>query len=446
MSVQSSVRSPSREKSGIKYRASTLWCPECSVSAESKANLITHLKRRHGMSRIDARERIESEFDLLQVNPSDALGTVEGVGGDPRTLTNELPALPLPGHGDRLEDCGDDVPHFCTGCGEVHSVGRTCRRKGCPRCAPAWVVDRATRAGAKLEATRRYLTASRGQSPRFHHLVFSVPEDFAVARDDPLEAGYEIVKGFLDQMGVDGGVIIYHPWRGEEDDDRGFWKEILFEGNEWAETVEELEYSPHFHVIAVGRFVPGQQYTKKLYEKTGWTYKRITKADSNVSLYDEYDLSRALTYSLSHAGVGGSDAYRYFGRVANFSAEEHIEDEINAAVRSVAPETLGLSYRSTSCTREVGEEEETATAAPGTAPENPEPEYADDDGDGDGDGSRRCGGRLSHIREAPVYLRDEEWRETVANVEAVETAYLRWRERPSAGGGSAPDGAPGGSD
>lgn len=395
LSVDSSVRSSSRNKSGIQYR---------------------------------------SGEDVLQADPADALRTVRGVGGDPRTLTEELPALTLPGHGEQYDDCGDDLPHFCEGCGEVHEVGRTCRRKECPRCAPAWVVERATAAGAKIEATRRYLASSRGQSPRFHHLVFSPPEGFAVDREDPLAAGYEIVKNLLDELGTDGGVVIYHPWRGAEDDDRGFWKNVLFEGNEWAETVEKLEYAPHFHIVALGRFVPGEQFTKKLYEQTGWTYKRITKGgddtDSNVSLYDEYDLARALTYSLSHAGVSDDkDAYRYYGRVHNFAAEEHIEQEINAVVRSVAPNTLGLRYRSTSCTRSLDEDEETAgEAASGPSPSNTDPEMGD--GGGDDEEHRRCGGRLLHIRQAPRYLADREWRETVAYVEDLERAYLEWRGVP----------------
>jgi len=391
VSVESSVRMSSRQQSGIQYR---------------------------------------NDDDLVQVDPADALRTVQGVGGDPRTLTEELPPLTLPGHGEEYDDCGDDLPHFCSGCGEVHAVGRTCRRKECPRCAPAWVVERATAAGAKIEATRRYLAASRGESPRFHHLVFSPPEGFAVDREDPLSAGYEIVKNLLDELGTDGGVIIYHPWRGKDNDDRGFWKNVLFEENEWSETVQRLEYAPHFHVIALGRFIPGEQFTKKLYEQTGWAYKRITKGgdntESNVSLYDEYDLARALTYSLSHAGVSGShDAYRYFGRVHNLAAEGHIEEGINAVVRSVAPDTLGIPYRSTSCTRELDEDEETATeGATGSAPSNPDSAMADErDDDQD---NRQCGGRLLHIRQAPLYLRDLDWIETVGRADELAEAYWWW--------------------
>ena len=384
MSADTSVRRGSREKSGIQYR---------------------------------------SGEDLVQVDPADALRSVRGVGGDPRTLTNNLPALTLPGHGQEYEDCGDEIPHFCGGCGETHTVGRTCHRKECPRCAPAWAMKRATAAGSKIEATRRYLVSKRGVSPRFHHLVFSAPEDFAVAREDPLAAGYEIVKELLDELGTDGGLIVYHPWRGLDDDDRGFWKDVLFSGNEWGVTREQLEYGPHFHVIALGRFVPGEQFTKKLYEETGWTYKRITKGgddtDSNVSLYDEYDLSRALTYTLSHAGVSKeADAYRYFGRVHNLTATEEIEEEIEAAVRSVAPNTLGVPYRSTSCTRELEEGEETAGgSASGARP--PEGVEA-------GEEDRRCGGRLLHIREAPEYLRDREWAETATHADRVARVYLSW--------------------
>lgn len=395
VSAGSSVRSPSREKSGIKYR---------------------------------------SEDDIKVLDARRIVEKVREVRGDPDALTNELPALPLPGHGDAYDDCGDSLEHFCTACGEVHAVGRTCRRKECPRCAPAWVVDRATAVASKLEATRRYLYSKRGQSPRFHHLVFSPPDGFAVARDDPLAAGYEVVKEMLDELGADGGVIVYHPWRGAEDDDRGFWKEVLFKGNEWGETVERLEYGPHFHVVAVGRFVAGQQFTKRLNEKTGWVYKRITKGgddtESNVSLYDEYDLARALTYTLSHAGVTDeADAYRYTGTVANLAAEDHIEEDMSAVVRSVAPNTLGLSWSSTSCQRELDEDEEAATEA--SSPSNPDPERADDDGDQE-ERTRRCGGRYEPISRAPGYLTDSGWRERVGPeaVERVVRSYAEWRGVP----------------
>jgi hypothetical protein len=385
MSSESSVRTASRDKSRIEYRA---------------------------------------DGELVQADPADALRSVQGVGGDPRTLDNKIPAGRLPGYGEMYDSCGDDIVRFCSGCGETHTVGDTCRRKECPRCGAAWCVQAATAAGSKLEATRRYLATKRGQSPRFHHLVFSVPDDFAVARDDPLEAAFEIVKNFLDQLGTDGGVIIPHPYRGKGDDDRGFWKTVQFSGNDWEETREQIEYSPHFHVIALGRFVPGEQYTQKLYERTGWTFKRITKGDSNVSLYDEYDLARALSYSFSHALVDdGHDSYRYFGRVANFAADDHIEEEINAAVRSVAPNTLGLSYSTTSCTRSLDEDEETAGES-GTAPNNADPEMADDRDDQDDD--RRCGGRLLHIREAPRYLKDREWVGTVEHAASLARAYRRW--------------------
>jgi len=391
------------------------------------------MKREHGTSRIEARSRVEQNTEVLQVDPADALRTVRGVGGDPRTLTNELPGLPLPGHGEAYDDCGEELPHFCAGCGETHTVGRTCYRKECPRCASGWAMERATAAGAKLEATRRYLYAKRGTSPRFHHLVFSPPDEFAVARDDPLAAGYEIVKELLDELGTDGGVIIYHPWRGAESDDRGFWQDVLFEGNDWSETVEKLEYGPHFHVIALGNFVPGGRFTRKLYERTGWVFKRITKggdsSDSNVSIYDEYDLARALSYSLSHAGVSEDcDAYRYFGRVHNMTADEHIEEYMSEAVRSVAPDTLGLSYRSTSCARELDDDEE--TAQDGAA--NAVGEYGDDI---EGEEARTCGGRLLHIREAPEYLRSEDWTETVSHAEELAQTYRAWlKGEPPPGG------------
>lgn len=411
--ARSSTRKGSREKSGIKYRDGDR------------------------LVMVDPRRVVDK---ARQVGVVDS----EAPWGDE---ANELPALTLPGHGEAYTKeseggaCGEEVPHFCEDCGKPIAVGRTCYRSQCPRCAPAWVaMKRAKPAGAKLEGLRRYLYSTRGQSPRFHHLVLSPPDGFATLREDPLGAAFEIVKEITDALGVDGGLIAYHPWRGVEDDDRGFWKEILFKGTDWEATVERLEYGPHFHVIAVGRFVPGQEFTQRLHEQTGWTFKRITKGgddtESNVSLYDTYDLVRALTYTISHTGLYRTEsgqtkaATRYFGQVANFQAEGNVTEEIDAAVRSVAPNTLGLSYRSNSCARELDEDEEATGAGP---PSNGDPDMADTEASG---GTDRCGGRLVPIERASEYLTDPEWVKQARHVDELADRYLDWRlDRPPPGRG-----------
>jgi hypothetical protein len=366
--------------------------------------------------------------EIRQLDPYRIAEKVREVEGDPDAMRNELPALPLPGHGDEYDDCGDDVPHFCADCGDPVITGRTCYRKRCPRCAPAWVTRRATAAGAKLEAVRRYLYAKRGESPRFHHLVFSPPEGFSVSRDDPLDAGYEVVKELLDELGLDGGAIVYHPWRGDGGDDRGFWSELLFNGNDWGETVQELSHEPHFHVIGVGRYVPGGNFTDAVYQQTGWTFKRITKggdeSESNVSLYDEYDLARALTYSLSHAGIcDDKNAYRYTGMVAGFSADDDITAEIDEVVRSVAPNTLGLSYSTTSCSRTVDDDEDGST---GTTTETGTDRGVSADEGGE---NARCGGRVVRIANAPEYLKNREWVDEARCVDGL-IDYLRGEPPP----------------
>jgi len=390
--ARSSARSTSREKSGVRYT--------------------------------DGVDRIR------QLDPHRVVEKLREVTGDPEGFKNELPPLPVPGHGEEYDDCGDDLLHFCADCGDPIAVGRTCHRKRCPRCAPAWVAKRATKAGAKLEATRRYLYSKRGDSPKFHHLQVSPPDGLAFARDDPIEAGYEVVKELCDELGIDGGAIVYHPWRGAGDDDRGFWKELLFKGSDWSETVQELSHEPHFHIIAVGDFVPGGEFTNQLYEKTGWTFKRITKggddSESNVSLYGEHDLARALTYSLSHAGVCDSkDAYRYFGLTANLSAEGHIVEEIDEVVRAVAPDTLGLSTTSTTCRRELDDEESSSSASP---PSNPDPEMDSEGPDGDTE-TRRCRGRVVSVSNASEFLRDRDWVDEANRVDRL-IAVMRGKDPP----------------
>jgi hypothetical protein len=354
---------------------------------------------------------------------------------------NRLPETDLPGFGERYPDCGDDIPRFCSECGATHSVGRTCKRSTCPRCGAAWARDRATSAAAKLEALRRYKEAQTDgwSGYKFHHLTLSPPEGYETFSEKPLDRTFDLLKEVLEEIGASTGVIFYHPYRGENGDDRGAWKERLFTGREWGEVRSELAHSPHFHAVVLGQHIDGGYVTRAIEEQTGWLVERITKGESNVSIYDKYDLGRVLTYCLSHTGVreteGGSHRamYRYYGKLSNFAATEGIKREMDAAVRSVAPRTLGLSYDSLSCSEErsgepVGEVVAGISAAHGGS------------GDGDGDGMAapvdeteepdyRCSGRLLEISKAPAFLNDREWMEQAARSEELVTAWMEWEER-----------------
>jgi hypothetical protein len=393
-SAGSSRRSPSSENSGIRY-----W----------------------------------TEDGNRQVNPKAIAARLEKTGGTADAYQDELPDLELPGHGERYADCGDDIPRFCADCGHTETVGRTCYRSGCPRCWKGWDRKRATTISSKLEALRAYREAKReGWSGwKFHHLAISPPEGFALNSDDPLGRTFEVVKELCAELGAETGYLFYHPYRGQDGDDRGFWKDVLPDGEplDMEETRARLSHQPHFHAVVLSKHVSGGHATRYLEKKTGWVVERITKGeDSDVSIYDKYDLARVVTYCLSHTGIGEERAaYRAFGEVANFTAEPKFERGMDAAIRSVAPNTLGLAYRSLMCLDErmnpLGEPEEKVVPSYGegeAAPEEVEEvELEKED----------CAGRMLDIKKAPKFLEDSDWLAEAPNSQQLVSAWQEWRHR-----------------
>jgi hypothetical protein len=393
--------------------------------------------------------RYTSDGVVRQTDPSDVVRAFKRAdGSDDRTAT-PLPELPLPGFGEAYEDCGEDFPRFCADCGATHTVGRTCYRSTCPRCAPSWARDRAATAAGKLEATRRYKESKRDgwSGYKFHHLTLSPPDEFATFSPESLDRTFEILKEVLDELGASTGYLFFHPFRGEaeDEDDRGEWKERLFdEEREWEGDVrEELEFSPHFHAVVIAKYVDGSHVTRAIEEQTGWLVHRITKSDdSDVSIYGKYDLARVVSYCLSHTGLEEKEsgrtraAYRAFGRTANLTATDEIAAEMDAAVRSVAPRTLGLSWSSVACQEDRGDREPQSALVAGT-------EAAYDAGGGpvgeDGEGLHTpddeadkpdgvCAGRLMRLSTAPRFLEDEEWCERAPRVDELREACREWPE------------------
>lgn len=276
-----------------------------------------------------------------------------------------------------------------------------------------------------------------------------------MAREDALDAAFDLLKEVLDELGAGTGVIAYHPYRTEEDGDhhdgRGVWKDLLpaqDESREWSKTREDVVHEPHFHAVVLSPYVAGGEVTKLIEKRTGWVVERITqKSNPNVSIYGQFDLARVLTYVLSHTGIRRDEsrdraraAYRYYGEVANFSATDEIVDEFDAVVRSVAPRTLGLKYDSLACLETRGKE----VAGPDQAVDPVEAEASrsspstssssSDDPEGDGaiveyELEDACKGRLLDITQAPKYLEDPEWRAEADHVEDLQSTWDEWRDQ-----------------
>lgn len=220
---------------------------------------------------------------------TDAITTSEP---DARDYSDALPELPLPGSGDLLDDCGEEIPAlFCSGCGTPYDVGRTCRRSRCPRCWQSWAFNRAKSAAAKLQSLAKERGKRNGGTLK-HHVTVSLRDSTRFNSKDPLGRGLEAVKALLGKVNVDTGYLVYHPYRiapeyrgdvlGHESGDGDMtWKDILekVEGDDWpweAVRNEFLTYSPHFHVIALSEFVDCTG-VGEIEDETGAVIHRITQ-------------------------------------------------------------------------------------------------------------------------------------------------------------------------
>lgn len=383
-----------------------------------------------------------------------------------------LPFMKLPGFGERLDDCGDDLPHFCRSCGATFDIGRTCRRSQCPRCCLAWARVRASKICGKLDALRRYKYASQcGPGPQqpdnmfFHHLVLSPPDDWRVddasSPQEAFEKTIDVLKEILDELGLEG-VIFYHPARGVESDDRGFWKKVIGSDLTWSEIKDQIEHSPHFHVVGVAPFVDGAGVTEVVEDATDWVIKRITQSENSTkSITDDFSLARAVTYAISHTGLYETEqttqaAYRYFGSDMNMvTAYEDRQLAIDAIVRAVAPRTLGIPYRELACESDVTERAEyrvdlgraIGKTKVGVRPDDGATSSATSTSSSSSSDSSSgaetlevtrdnpelvdCQGALLPIHEAPDFLDDDDWLESAEHGEQLRETFDEWISKPA---------------
>jgi len=287
-----------------------------------------------------------------------------------RSGDQSFPEPELPGHGDvYTEDddrpaCGrDKEPMFCKEHGHLHEKGATCTRWDCPRCYKAAVYDRSKRCTARLAHYRdKYSDDDGGGTPLYlHRVIISPPDDFSTVAD-PLDRFYQACAELLDLGGAEGGVVMPHPYRHEDEDaldgdldevndtalalidsedSRGVWPETLPDWEEdytpdWETTQGVLsnELHAHCYVVAPRIHLP----TAQIYDETGWFIRRLEPyEDNNVSVYNVPDLARSMQYALSHVGNFESQKnYRYFGSVANETPTERQKRRASEICRDIA--------------------------------------------------------------------------------------------------------------
>lgn len=428
-----------------------------------------------GWSPSDRREAAWNIVDII----NDAHRGGDDVGGLP-------PFDVLPGFGGNTRfTCGDPRSSFCVDHGHLHDSRTTCDRSTCSHCAPNWARRRATYICRKIAALRAMLDPAGAQGTmKYHHLAISFQKkgeeafrfeggDEDEVRNRMFQATYDI----MDELDIQG-IVIYHPGVGKDGDDRGFWKDFLGTRTDWLEAREELMHHPHVHVLGVSEFVPGEGVTELVEAETEWVINRITRggddSDDNVSLGDNLDLARAVTYSLSHCGIYETDGgqMRYAGRfhgadVDGAKVKERYKMEWERAVRTVAPKTLGLNKRDLLCSSDAVASTQTSIGSFDSAQARMRAEAAGSSGTEGADdfaGSNvgatgevivessgpvadddtvlpddpdvsvtvdipegPCEAPLYDIARAPAFLSDDEWVEEAQHADDVRDAYLEWK-------------------
>jgi hypothetical protein len=239
----------------------------------------------------------------------------------------------------------------------------------------------------------------------------------STASKDPNEALYELAKTVAREVSVNfyGALVVHHPYTGKDGDDRDAWKERLFSERTWDDVQDELKIRHHCHLIIVADVVD-HMLCEAISDATDGaviTHRIQNQKEGNVSLYDTDDLARAVTYALSHAKVGDGDSYRYTGRLANHAAGDQTAAQMRAAVRDVAPQTLGLDLHETTCSEtgnEHGTHGITTTDGADLLDDDPSEDPGGCLGDNQDQPTRQpgapCAGRLIPIEHAEAYIDD----------------------------------------
>lgn len=300
----------------------------------------------------------------------------ESVDEQGQLKNSRLPALDLPGFGQRDPNCGEYIPEamrYCVECGDVKQNQHNCLRYDCPDHAPYAIRRRAAGSSEgsgiapKLGALIRTLGAYNSDSFNYHHLALMPDREFLFESDQPLERGKQICRAVMDKLGIQG-IVVYHPWAGDhedpDEDDMGLWRTRLFHDRDWRGDVrDELELRPHFHIIGVAPYLDisnEQTGWEDVHNETGWVLKRFLKGDgSNRSIEDELDMATKLTYALSHAGVYSTKDQRrlaawFKGPDVNKPAVyESVKIELANKVHASAEDTLGIPAPSFKCEEDV---------------------------------------------------------------------------------------------
>lgn len=411
--------------------------PDLALSSEEREQVEEITGAIDAIPTLTRNQLEEKYFDQV---PSARLWADEVDGAAMLEADHQPKQCKLPGFGSMYEDCGARIPHACEHCGHLVEIGRTCARSECPRCGSRWVTKRAPRLVSRIYEAARMKEGAQ----YLHHGVISPPKDFFADVDDSeeaLEKLYQFGHEFMGSCDMDG-IMVYHPYRGASDkddareaheDDRGEWKNRIFENRSWKDVRSELEFSPHLHVIGCTSWFPGGDVIAEIYDQTGWIIHRITERNgSAVSLGDIHSLSRAVTYALSHCGIDmtgeqNKSEYRKHGS-AFHAADCRSIDKATDAVHRVAPDTLGVASQYVECRNDVHEDD---CAHDHDHDHHSDGSEADSDRTSDSDpGMTTCRGALRDFNDVGDLLERPSWRKPIhpTQLTRLEQVHAIWEE------------------
>lgn len=191
----------------------------------------------------------------------------------------------LPGQGDRPLGCGEPVILGCNECGQVHEIISRCNKRECPECWRTWAHKLATRSGLRMWSGSQFKMKGR-HGYRILHIVVSFPHgDVKLLR--------QRVRTIAKDRGINGGLIIFHPFR--KDDDQQFVPDGYV----------------HFHIIGLA---PGHVTTGAYGEDYVFKVIRDGRRGDFRGYQKPNEVNATIYYLLTHCGIiGGMHSLTWFG-------------------------------------------------------------------------------------------------------------------------------------
>lgn len=248
----------------------------------------------------------------------------------------------LPGHGKLGRGCG--LTHSIIGCENADYFQRVknhCWRFSCPTCS--W--DTSTRKAGEIVGRLMAYDHLRPRSLRFNprdcwqHVTISPPQIPAKKMMGSSE-GYAHLRQtageILRDLGAVGGVLVFHPFRQNGEDD---YNNKLTTGN--TGNINDWRTAPHFHAIICGFLDP--HAIRDLYNSSKWVVKSI-RAHLN-----EEQILGVTNYLLTHVGVGSIEgrrapqSYQYIGELT--TSHLQIRADLERIEKPVCPNCSGQLIR-----------------------------------------------------------------------------------------------------